>query len=129
MVIDTAILNSPRKRQVVGKAVDGEINRLQKEGQIEEISDTKNIVFIQPTIKPTKKDRTVKTALDATALIQAIDNDRYQMPNLENLSEMVAEKLDTEKVRRGFQRRLITHMAKSHYIKYQQNSATERTDL
>ena len=43
-----------------------------------------------------KKDRSVKIALDARALTQAIDKDKYQMPNLENLVDMVAEKLAGE---------------------------------
>ena len=43
-----------------------------------------------------KKDRSVKIALVARALNQAIDKDKYQMPNLDNLLDMVAEKLDNE---------------------------------
>ena len=71
--------------------------------QINEITDD---VFIQPTVMTVKKDRSVKIALDARALNQAIEKDKYQMPNLENLLDMVAEKkrklektrkLDTEK--------------------------------
>ena len=37
-----------------------------------------------------KKDRSVKIALDARILNQAIEKDKYQMPNLENLLVMVA---------------------------------------
>ena len=44
-----------------------------------------------------KKDRSREIALDARALNQEIDKDKYQMPNLDNLLRMVAEKLDTEK--------------------------------
>ena len=43
-----------------------------------------------------KKDRSVKIALDARALNQPIEKDKYQMPNVENLLDMVAEKLDEE---------------------------------
>ena len=38
----------------------------------------------------------MKIALDARALNKASDKDKYQMPNLDNLLDMVAEKLDTE---------------------------------
>ena len=38
----------------------------------------------------------MKIALDARALNKAIDKDKYQMPILNNLLDMVAEKLDTE---------------------------------
>ena len=67
-----------------------------KEGHIEKIDEIKDNVFIQPTVITVKKDRSVKIALDARALNQAIDKDKYQMPNLENLLDMVAEKLDSE---------------------------------
>ena len=66
-------------------------------GHIENINEIKDNVFIQPTVITVKKDRSVKIALDLRALNQAIDKDKYQMPNLENLLDMVAEKLDTEK--------------------------------
>ena len=38
----------------------------------------------------------MKIVLDARALNQAIDKDKYQMPNLDILLDMVAEKLDNE---------------------------------
>ena len=79
------------------KAVDEEIGRFLKEGHIENINEIKDDVFIQPTVITVKKDRSVKIALDERALNQAIDKDKYQMPNLENLLDMVAEKLDKEK--------------------------------
>ena len=74
-----------------------------KEGHIEKINEIKDDVFIQPTVITVKKDRSVKIALDARALNQAIDidninnTDKYQMSNLENLLDMVNEKLDKEK--------------------------------
>ena len=78
------------------KAVDKEIGRLLKEGHIEKINEIKDDVFIQPTVITIKKDRSVKIALDARALNQAIDKYKYQMPSVENLLDMVAEKLDVE---------------------------------
>ena len=76
------------------KAVDSEIKRLLKEGHIERVDEIKDDVFIQPTVMTVKKDRSVKIALDARALNKAIDKDKYQMPNLDNLMEMIAERLD-----------------------------------
>ena len=78
------------------KAVDNEVGRLLKEGHIEKINEIKDDVFIQPTVITVKKDRSVNIALDARALNQATDKDKYQMPNVENLLDMVAEKLDVE---------------------------------
>ena len=78
------------------KAVDEDIGRLLKEGHIEKINEIKDDVFIQPTVLTVKKDRSVKLALDARALNRAIDKDKYQISNLKNLLDMVAEKLDSE---------------------------------
>ena len=83
-------------------AVDEEIGRLLKEGHIEKINEIKDNVIIQPTVITVKQVRSVKIALDARALNQAIDKDKYQMPTLETLLDMVAEKLDTKKEKHGF---------------------------
>ena len=53
-------------------------------------------MFIQPTVITVKKDRSVKIALDARALNQAKEKDKHQLPNVENLLDMVAEKHDAE---------------------------------
>ena len=79
------------------ESVDAEVNRLLKEGHIEKLDKIKDDVFIQPTVIRVKKDRSREIALDARALNQEIDKDKYHMPNLDNLLRMVAEKLDTEK--------------------------------
>ena len=70
------------------------MKRLLKDGHIEKINENKEDVFIQPTVKSVKKDRSVKIALDARALNQASDKDKNQMPNLDFLLDIVAEKLD-----------------------------------
>ena len=43
-----------------------------------------------------KKDRSVKIALDARALNQAIEKEKLQMRKVETLLDMMAEKLDIE---------------------------------
>ena len=48
-------------------------------------------MFIQPIVITVKRDKTVKIALDARQLNNAIQKDKYQMPNLDNLMEQVAE--------------------------------------
>ena len=67
------------------------------EGHIERVEKIQDDVFIQPTVITVKKDKSVKIALDARALNESIAKDKYQMPNLENLIDMIAEKLDKEK--------------------------------
>ena len=74
--------------------VDKEIDKLLKEGHTEKVDQIQDDVFIQPTVNTVEKDKSVKIALDARALNQSIAKDKYQMPNLDNLIDMIAEKLD-----------------------------------
>ena len=74
--------------------VDSEITNLLDQEHIERVDTIKDDVFIQPVVITVKKDRSVKIALDARALNDSIAKDKYQMPNLENLMDMVAEKID-----------------------------------
>ena len=67
-----------------------------KDGRIEKVDEIKDDVFIQPTVITVKRDQSVKIAVDARASNKAIDKDKYQMPNLENLMDMIAERLDSE---------------------------------
>ena len=66
------------------------------EGHIERVEKIQDNVFIQPTVITVKKDKSVKTALDARGLSESMPEDKYQMPNLEHLIDMIAEKLDKE---------------------------------
>ena len=50
--------------------------------------------FTQPVVITVKRDKSVKIALDARALNNELIKDKYQMPNLEHLVDMVAEQLD-----------------------------------
>ena len=72
-------------------AVKAEIAELIKEGHIRRIDKTNDDVFIQPTVTTVKRDKTVKVALDARQLNNAIQKDKHQMPNLDNVMEQVAE--------------------------------------
>ena len=74
--------------------VDNEINKLLEQGHIERVDTIKDDVFIQPVVITVKQDRSVKIALYARALNDSIAKDKYQMPNLENLMDMVAETID-----------------------------------
>ena len=74
--------------------VDRKIKNLLDQGHIERVDTRKDDVFIQPIVLTVKKDRSVKIALDARALNDSIAKDKYQMPNLENLMDMVAKKID-----------------------------------
>ena len=74
--------------------VYNEIEKLLKEGHIEENGKIQHDAFIEPTVITVKKDKSVKIALDARALNVSIAKDKYQMPNLDSLIDTIAEKLD-----------------------------------
>ena len=84
----------PRVPIQLQNQVDAEINKLLKEGHIEKVEKIRDDVFIQPTVITVKKDKSVKIALDARALNESIAKDKYQMPNFDNLIDLIAEKLD-----------------------------------
>ena len=53
-------------------AVEAEIGKLLKEGHIRKVDKISDEVFIQPVVVTVKKDKTVKRALEARALNNAI---------------------------------------------------------
>ena len=85
--------------------VDKEIVKLLTEGHIERVEKIQDNVFIQPTVITAKKDKSVKIALDARALNESMAKNKYQMPNLENLIDMIVEKI--EKIEKHGTRQMI----------------------
>ena len=73
---------------------DKEVEELLKDGHIEEIDKIQDDVFIQPTVIAVKKDKLVKIALDARARNESIAKDKYPMPNLDNIIDMIADELE-----------------------------------
>ena len=72
--------------------VDKEIKQLLEQGHFEKVDTIKDDVFIQPVVITVKRDRSVKIALDARTLNNSIAKDKYHIPNLENLMNMIAKK-------------------------------------
>ena len=60
---------------------------------IERVNEIQDDVFIQPTVINVEDDGSVNIALDTRALIESKTKDIYQMHNLDNLIELIAEKL------------------------------------
>ena len=58
--------------------VDREIDKLLEEGHIEKIDNIQDDVFIQPTVRTVKKDRSVKITLDTRAVNQSVAKDKCQ---------------------------------------------------
>ena len=70
------------------------MKKLLKEGHIQRVDDNQDDVFNQPTVITVKKDKSVKILVDACALNESIAKDKYQMPNLHSLIDMIAEELE-----------------------------------
>ena len=79
------------------EAVQKEIERLLEERHIEKVNEVTDKQFIQPVVITVKKDKSVRIALDARALKNEIVKDKYQMPRLEHLVDLVSEQLDNKK--------------------------------
>ena len=60
-------------------------------GHIEKVNKLKDDAFIQPTVITVKRDKSIKIALDAREMNANIKNDKYQMPNLDDLLSTLAE--------------------------------------
>ena len=78
------------------QAVDKEIKNLLEAGHIRKIDKVTDEMFIQPVVITVKKDRSVKIALDARSLNNAILKNKYQMPDLESLMDKIAEVINSK---------------------------------
>ena len=93
------------------KAVEEEIIRYLEEGHIERVTEVTDKEFIQPVVITVKRDKSVKIALDARTLNNEIIKDKYRMPNLGHLVDMVVEQLDKEGKKQAFYTRLAMRYA------------------
>ena len=94
-----AIVTQQKRRGIplqLQEAVEAEIDKLLEESHIRIVETVSDEVFIQPVVVTVKKDKTVKIALDARSLNNAILKEKYQMPNLDNLMEPVAEIINSD---------------------------------
>ena len=79
------------------KGLNAQIKSLLEAGHIRRVDKISDQMFIHPVVITVKKDRSVKIALDARSLNNAILKSKHQMPNLENLMENIAEIVNEDK--------------------------------
>ena len=77
--------------------MDAEIKSPLEAGHIRRVDKTSDEMFIQPVVITVKEDRTVKIALVARLLNNAILKSKHQLPTLENLMENIAEIVNEDK--------------------------------
>ena len=76
--------------------MEADIEKMLKEGHIRKVERINDEVSIQPVVITVKKHKSFKVALDAISLNGAIQKEKYQIPNLDNLMEQVAEIINEE---------------------------------
>ena len=71
--------------------VAGEIKNLGKDGHIEKLDKCTTDHFIAPIVLTTKKDSSIKLALNAKPMNDQILKTKYQIPNMHELIDSVAQ--------------------------------------
>ena len=102
---EVAVIKQQKGRRVpiqLQEAVKKEIKRLLQEGHILKVGKIKEDVFLQPTVITVKKDRSVKIAMDARELNRNVVKDKYPMPTLDNLMDMIEKQVGRDKTGKTF---------------------------
>ncbi len=71
------------------KAVEAELDRLQREGYLEKLEEIGENICASPAGVAQKSDRSIKIALDAKKLNKRIVRKRMQMPNFDDLKDRI----------------------------------------
>ena len=77
--------------------VDKEISKLLQQGHIKKLEDCSNKYFVSPIVIKVKKDGSVKLALESRELNKQVHKNKYQMPNIEELMDVVGQKISERK--------------------------------
>ena len=70
-----------------------ELEKLLNEGHIENLTNCSDQFFISPIVITVKKGQSVKIALDSKILNKAIHKNKYQMPNIDSLIQLISQTL------------------------------------
>ena len=71
--------------------VDKEIEKLLEQGHIQKLEDCSHKYFVSPIVITVKKDGSVKLALESRELRKQVHKNKYQMPNIEELMDIVGQ--------------------------------------
>ena len=77
--------------------VDGEIDKLIKQGLVECLKDCSDKYFVLPIVITVKKDGSLKLALEAGELNKQVPKNKYHMPNIEELMDAVGQTICEKK--------------------------------
>ena len=77
--------------------VDKEISKLLQQGHIEKLEDCSDKYFVSPIVIKVKKDGSVKLALESRELKKQVHKNKNQMPNIEELMDVVGQTISERK--------------------------------
>ena len=77
--------------------VNKEINKLLRQGHIEKLEKCSDKYFVSPIVITVKKDGSVKLALESRELNKQVHKNKYQMPNIKELMDLVGQTLSERK--------------------------------
>ncbi len=81
----------------IQKSVEAELEKLMKEGHIDNLDDVGEDVFVSPVVITRNSDGSVKIALDSVELNKQIVRKRMQMPMLAELLDQVSIKITSRR--------------------------------
>ena len=104
-VVRTKFINSFEAKQQKGRRIPialqervaTEIERLIKQGHVERLQNFTENQFISPIVITVKRVGSLKIALDSKELNKAVCKNKYQMPNIEDLMDRIAELISAKK--------------------------------
>ena len=77
--------------------VDKEIDKLLEQGHIQKLEECSDKYFVSPIFITVKKDGSVKLALESRELNKQVHKNKYQMPNFEELMDIVGQTISERK--------------------------------
>ena len=77
--------------------VDKEIDKLLGQGHIQKLEECSDKYFVSPIVITVKKDVSVKLALESRELNKQVLKNKYQMPNIEELMDIVGQSIRERK--------------------------------
>ena len=71
--------------------IDKEIEKLLEQGHIQKLEECSDKNFVSPIVITVKKDGSLKLALESRKLNKQVHKNKYQMPNIEELMDIVGQ--------------------------------------
>ena len=99
------------------KKVDKETDKLLEQCHIQKLEECSDKYFVSPIVITVKKDGSVKLApLESRELNKQVHKNKYQMPNIEELMDIVEQSISERKQRDVFLQRWISRTHTDNFL-------------